>query len=110
MTMPSRLSLSPLSVAVSVDVRGSSVPVILRSLRCRLVDRRCVVHLHYGAVLDGADHLVASGDDLIAIRNAVQDFDVGGAGDAGLHFPELGFVVRGDDEDALNFLGVGLYG
>src|ERR1039457_4860274 len=57
-----------------------------------------------GFVAQGADHLVAAGNDLVAVFEAGEDFDVGRAGDAGFHFAECG-LAAGDHEHALDQIG-----
>src|ERR1700678_2007486 len=42
-----------------------------------------VVAFDDGAALEGAEDLVTAGDNLVAVFEATQDFDVGGSGDAG---------------------------
>src|SRR5512133_1172430 len=60
-----------------------------------------VVHFHRRAVAQRAQDFVASGDDLVSRLQSVFYFDVGCAGDAGLHLAELGLLIV-DHEDALD--------
>ncbi len=49
-----------------------------------------VVSFDGGAALEGAQNLIAASDDLVAFLEAAEDFDVGGAGDAGGDGNEVG--------------------
>src|SRR5581483_11036301 len=64
---------------------------------------RFVIYLDSGVVAHVANHLVTAGDDLIALLHAVENLDVGGAGDSGIHLAKLRAVAL-DHEDALNLL------
>src|SRR6266481_5877964 len=72
-----------------------------------------IVYLDAGAVAQRAQHFVTASNDLIAIFQAVFDFDLRSSGQAGLHNLELGFLVA-DHEDAMQllfvFLGGGCWG
>ena len=59
-----------------------------------LLGRR-VVDLYARSRLQGAQNLVAAGDDLVAFLQPAQHFDVGGTGDAGFDRNELGFLACG---------------
>src|ERR1051326_6403532 len=60
-----------------------------------------IIHLHAGAVPDGLQHLVAAGDDLIALFQSALDLDIRCPRQAGLYRAELAFLAAGNDEDAL---------
>ena len=64
---------------------------------------RLVVDLDAGLVADGANYLVAAGNDLLVSAEAVNDFNIRGAGDTGLHLPEDS-LLSVNDENALQFL------
>src|ERR1035438_8073818 len=95
MTIPSRFKLSPRS-------SRSCVAVAIRGLALRFDDWRFIVHLDLGGTAQGPDDFVSAGDNLIALTEPAQDFDVGGAGNSGGHFLKLRASVF-DDEDALQF-------
>src|ERR1035438_546053 len=109
MTMPSRFKLSPRS-------SRSCVAVAIRGLALRFYDWRFVVHLDLGGTAQGPDDFVSAGDNLIALTEPAQDFDVGGAGNSSGNFLKLRASVL-DHENALqlfllSFLGgwIGLGG
>src|SRR5215831_11477639 len=105
MTMPSRLSCSPrwsasFSATAAMDLRSRFLSLLRRG--------GLVVDLHLRVVLDGADHLIGAGDDLVAVLQAAEDFDIGCAGNAGFHLTELRFL-SGNHEHALNLFLLRLF-
>ena len=70
MTMPSRLSCSPL---LESEFLRLLVPFVIpmfpieRAYVLVCGGRRLVIDLHLGVVGDGADHLVGAGNDLVAL-------------------------------------------
>src|ERR1035441_10769531 len=92
MTMPSRFKLSPRS-------RRSCVAVAIRGLALRFDDWRFVVHLDLGGTAQGPDYFVSAGDNLIALTEPAQDFDVGGAGNSSGHFLKLRASVLDHEEN-----------
>ena len=69
-----------------------------------------VVYFDGGAALKGAQNSIAAGDNLIALFEAAEDFDIGGAGDAGGDGDEVSallLVVGLEHVDALDELGLG---
>src|SRR5579862_5427967 len=105
MTMPSRLSRSPFSTASSTNAS-----VMGGSLSGRLDYRGFIVDLHDPVVLDGADHLIGPGHDLLAVAQAGENFGVRSAVDARFHLVKDTFedvVFPGDHEYARQLLFVG---
>src|SRR3954451_20736397 len=94
MTIPSFLSCSPRWISS----RSSTACAML----LRFFLRTLIIYFYLRFILDGPDHLVAAGDDLVAVLQSVQHFDIGGAGDSRLHLAEVR-LLAGDHEDALHF-------
>src|ERR1700733_10615234 len=109
MTIPSRWSRSPFSVASSV--RTSVMGGVL--LSGGLDYGRFVIDLDDRVVLDGPDHLIRTRDDLVSLGEAGENLDVGRPADARLHFAERSFErIRpfADHEDAGDFFLIGFHG
>src|SRR5271170_7075167 len=69
-----------------------------------------VVYFDGRAALKGAQNSIAAGDDLVTLLEAAEDLDVGGAGNAGGYGNEFGaelLVVRPEQVDSLDELGLG---
>src|SRR5438552_1935448 len=91
MTIPSFLSCSPRwisSFSTAVDIRWFSF------LRLGRDYRSLIIHFYLRIVQDRADHLVSTGDDLVALIEASQHFDVGGTGNPRFHLLEDRFPSR----------------
>src|SRR5438270_1141733 len=57
-------------------------------------ERRCaVVHLYLGLVPQRADHLVAAGDDFLAVFDAAEHFYFGCTRNSSLHDTKFGFTI-----------------
>src|ERR1700722_5864171 len=107
MTIPSRFSCSPRSMS-SLSAAACAIWKT-RSLSSGLLrHRRLIVHFHLGLVAQRTDHLVAAGYDLVALLETAQDFDVGRAGNAGLHLAEYGFAA-GHHEHTLHLFLASLF-
>src|SRR5215475_9718218 len=98
MIMPSRISCSPRSTLSRTAV-CAMMPVLAPRVDHR---RRTIVDLDARRIAKSADHFVAAGDDLIALLNAVQYFDIRGARDTRLNFAKLRAAIC-DHEHALDF-------
>src|SRR5690242_9479009 len=61
--------------------------------RIRTERRRAVVNLYLRLVPQRADHLVAAGDDFLAVFEAVEHFYFGCTRNSSLHDPKLGFAI-----------------
>src|SRR5260370_3574748 len=66
-----------------------------------------VIHLDAGVVGQRPNYLVASSDNLVAWLHAVQNFYVGGAGNARFNLMECG-LASGNYENSLNLFLAGL--
>src|SRR5260370_17635647 len=100
MTIPSRFNCSPRSageIAVAV-----AMIVLTISLRFGL-GGSLIIYLDFGFIAQGADHLVASGDDLVPFLQPAQHLNVGSSGDAFLHLAELSLLAVNHD-NALQLL------
>src|SRR6187402_3639026 len=102
MIVPCRRSSSPRACALSW---AACAMLCVRNLRFCL-DRGLVVYLDFSLIAKRADHLIAAGDDLVALFKAAQYLDVRRSCDAGFHFYKLGFIPA-DDEHALNLFFLG---
>src|SRR5579864_3450915 len=71
--------------------------------RFSLVDRR-IVDFYSGSVAEGFQHLVAPGDNLVALVQSAFYLDVAGPGESRFHGAEFGLVVFPDHENSLQFL------
>src|SRR5258708_2031152 len=65
---------------------------------------RLVVYFDLSFIAKCADHLVTPGDNFVAFVQSADHFDVGGAGDAGLHLLEHGLVAFYDEHSLYFFL------
>ena len=76
--------------------RGFSLVLSLR------LYRSLVVYLYLGFVLDGPNHLIGSGNDLVAFLETGEHLDIGGSGDTCLDLLEDCLLTL-DHEHALDF-------